>query len=422
MMDVEATKKKGETMDSSVADDWWKSIQEQVKKGRRLDELRTELRRVVGSSNNHIGTFFRRHPPSAFRPAAAATSSIPLPTRTTTTMTKTNEDDDTKQPEQRLEQIQMHVKLCVLVWAATSSLSVPKQQQQQQPDDEESSSAGSSAFIKAYAKCLRKKNKALMKQTKKTKKKQQLRLMMNDHQTDEQIVLDDLVRILQRAAFHLDPQVTLSQFLSDCIPRDCYRPSMRCLWDFFELPNPYEPPAPPAELPPLVVVKQRKAKRRLRNDEPKKATTLIETTPNQPTIHDDENENQSLLIMPDHVPLTALIRKHNSLTQRNRFVGSHFNSGLSNMDVLFRQVTVVKTKKVTTTKPPPPLLPKPTKRPPVTPRCHNNTLLINVVPPTPCATKKPPLMVLQQQQHQHAKKMASVVAEAFRSIKRRRRI
>jgi hypothetical protein len=415
MMDVEATKK-GETMDN-VADDWWKSIEEQVKKGRRLDELRTELRRVVGSSsNNHIGSFFRRHPPScllAFRPAAAAaTSSISSPTRTTTT--NTNADDDAKQPpEERLEQIQMHVKLCVLVWAATTS-SVPKQQQQ------------GDVFVKAYAKWLRKKKKALMKQTKKTKRKQQLRLMMND-QTDEQIVLDDLVRILQRAAFYLDPQATLAQFLSDCIPRDCYRPSMGFLWDFFELPNPYEPPTPPAELPPLVlVVKQRKTskRRRLRNEElsKKAATTLMETTPNQPTIQD---ENQSLVVMPDHVPLTApILRKHNSLTQRNRFVGSHFNSGLSNMDVLFRQVTVVKAKKVTTKSQPPP---KPTKRPHiVTPRCHNNNtlLIINVVPSTPCAIrKKPPPLVLQQpQQHQHTIKMASVVAEAFRSIKRRRRI
>jgi hypothetical protein len=336
----EPIQKKEREMDGAK---FWKSIEEQVKNGRCLRELRTELSRPA-----IIGSFLHHYPPLAF----SASNITPI---TTTTTTK----EDTR--KQRLDKIKVHVKLCVMIWAATGS------SHQKQWDG-----SHHSAFVKSYAKCLRKKIKTL-------KKREQKQYRLKD-KTEEQIVLEDLARILQTAAFCHEPQASMSQFLQDCIPKDCYWPRMGYLWNYFELQNPFETPPKPAELPPLIA--NRKKRKQV------KPTATSDTTPKK------FKENQ---LFPDQVALTAPFRKHNSLTQRNRFVGSHFNSGLSNMDVLFRQVTVIKKKSLKQ------LFQQPTPR-------HNIPVQM-VVPPTPCVIRRKPVL-----NHE----AAAIVAGAFRSIKRQR--
>jgi hypothetical protein len=412
------------TMDETVVDDaavdGWRSIQEKVQTGSRLNELRSQIRRaVVAAGSDGLASLVWQ---TSYEPPSAFVVVPPTAIQTTTT----SADDDTKQ--QQLGQIRTHVKLIVMVWAAITTSSEEDGSPAQKSSS--SSSSSSSSFIKAWAACLRKTRiKALKKQTKKKQKKQQQQLrIQQDNKSDERIIADELVRLLQRVAFYLGPHMPLSQFLRDCIPRDCYRSNMMAyLWDFLELFNPYEEtPVPADELPPLLS-RRRMIKRKMSRTEPAKkkvSTSTLQSTPNSLTINDNANQLSSLLGLPQRVPLTAPIRKNNSLTQRNRFVGSHFNGGLSNMDVLFRQVTVVKKAKEKTSQ-----KPKKKTKPTLTTTTDNGTrCILNVVPPTPrAAIRKPPPLVLvqpQQQQHQQpqANKTASVVAEAFRSIKRRRHL
>ena len=210
-------------------------------------------------------------------------------------------------------------------------------------------------------------------------------------QDSTSVILEELISILQLAAFLLGPETSFASFLAQCINRPCYEaiPILRHVFKHFECPNPYVEEAP---------VPLRPLQRRRRPN----------VVPPQQQMEKTQPKEKSLL-KENSRPFTAPAVRRNTLLQgKTRYVGSHFNNH-SGVASLFRSGAL-------------PTAPSNSK-PVVTPRekppqqQQRGTKRRLLVPATPRCSKKTKAKA--------SPAVGSLVAQAFQSIdqgnRRRRR-
>jgi len=164
------------------------------------------------------------------------------------------------------------------------------------------------------------------------------------------LLLNDIVGLLQLAIVKISTDdAEVMQFLMTCIRQaDCEAlPAVtQQIWDYFEKPNPYlAPPQQPNEskdaLDRILALDLSPTKKKKKRAVPAAAAKKENQEPNNKKQKKDENNS----LLPFKVSLTAPTRRTNSLllngSARSNFVGSHFNSSLSNASSLFRQVPAV---------------------------------------------------------------------------------
>jgi len=225
----------------------------------------------------------------------------------------------------------------------------------------------------------------------------------------------------------LGPRASFATFLLDCISPQDYqklRPQLQSLFRHFESPCPYEQQQQQENQLPIRKCRVKKSASSLK----RRNNALRATTNSRTASGENENKKYSTggktFFPKENISLTAPVRrKGNSLlcgTDKSRFVGSHFNSSLSNVQSLFRQTTV-KNKSLKTTLHQD-ITPTNKKRKiqrenTTAPRKPTNTLSAKssaLVPPTPTPRRHSPLYPTTQSSS--PPKIRSLVAEAFQSI------
>lgn len=204
-------------------------------------------------------------------------------------------------------------------------------------------------FVKKY-------NKHCVTKKKSNKKKNTEKQQPIKDNTEESFIVNDIIGLLQLACVKLGNETDVVQFFMRCIRRaDCEAlpAATKQIWDWFEKKNPYDTASPPKEdskdssagsgilalqLSPPVKKKKKR---------PATAPNVKENQPPPPAKEDPEKKQQSNSLLPARVSLTAPRRRTNSLLKnggRATYVGSHFNSSLSNTASLFRQAPAVTAK------------------------------------------------------------------------------
>lgn len=181
------------------------------------------------------------------------------------------------------------------------------------------------------------------KNSRKKKKTKQLGDVLKRSPTD--ILLHDIVGFLQLAALRLGPETPFLHFVKQCINKEqnVSLSQLEQIWDSFELANPFlQEEDSDSTKDRKVLVLSPPPKRKLKSKE----LNLILPQPTKVEIPSSgimTEQNEGILPVTN-VSLTApvLQKKQNSLLlgSKSRFVGSHFNTRLSNVGVLFHQVAV----------------------------------------------------------------------------------
>ena len=209
-------------------------------------------------------------------------------------------------------------------------------------------------FVKQY-------NKQNWGRKKKKKKAHAHRNRKELQNRPEALLLNDILGLLQLALVRIGTEVEVMQFLQQCLRQeDCEAmPTItQQIWEFFEKPNPYK--------------QQQQDQQQLQPDgdavdrllslglsPPAKKKKRVAPPPPPPTNKENQQppaaapdpkqpKSEDSLLPTTNVSLTAAHprRRPNRLLgggsdARRSFVGSHFNSSLSNAASLFRQVPAV---------------------------------------------------------------------------------
>lgn len=208
-------------------------------------------------------------------------------------------------------------------------------------------------------------------------------------QTD--ILFADVTRLLSLAALLLSPEQSFVGFLTECLSLTRDLSMRQRFFDFFEVQNPDEKSeastalvlSPPQKRkPPAAAAAKRK---RVVSEQPAhKKKTILERNNN------NNKHGADSLFSTQSVRLTAPAQRRNSLLagSKTRFVGSHFNTNLSNMETLFRQVK---------SRPVAQMAKKPSsKTVPTTAKQSNVPATSSAKPSTTTATSKPSALFRQK--------------------------
>lgn len=164
------------------------------------------------------------------------------------------------------------------------------------------------------------------------------RKKLNEHE----LVLRDISHLFSLAAFQLSPQEPFDEFLRsalDEIPGDYLHKQQ--IFDAFEVGPIRVTGEEKRSEPALPTSGYKFAKDDSQKPKAKRKKSEVTTQANHhrciesSKILNKPGPNSTVLSMGKQLEITAPIRR-NSLTQKSRFVGSHFNSG--NVDALFRHV------------------------------------------------------------------------------------
>jgi hypothetical protein len=195
------------------------------------------------------------------------------------------------------------------------------------------------------------------------------------------LLSQDVAHFFELAVFQLEPETSaFDSFLKTTITKDLQSLPLHFIWDTFEKENPFTISKTPV-LSPLRL----KSKKRKQQPESQDATKPQKPQAQKMSLSSDK-ENMDSLSIPVSVPLIAPRKKTKGTTNsllgapKSYFVGSHFNTNLTNAQSLFRQVPVHKHRPTTssnalrTTS-------KPTKQ--------QKSVSSNFVPPTPGSYRIP---------------------------------
>jgi hypothetical protein len=191
------------------------------------------------------------------------------------------------------------------------------------------------------------------------RKKKLSRLSAAVNETPLTIILKDVTTILSVAAFHLPPELCFSAFVHDClttaVSTGITRAAIQSIYDFFEIENPdsriklsmfLSPPRKQkrkrSSVESSAVLSQEDAPFTAIVEELHGSTNISVSAAATTSYFQPKNSQEVELLLPKRVQLIApTVNRTNSLlssSARSRFVGSHFNTNLSNMGSLFRQV------------------------------------------------------------------------------------
>lgn len=179
------------------------------------------------------------------------------------------------------------------------------------------------------------------KHRKKSRTKKKTKQQNASKQSSLDVLLQDIIGFLQVAALRLQPDTPFLNFVKECVTNEQSEslPQLQQIWESFEIASPFllndSEDAATAILA-LSPPPKRKPKRK-----EVQMTKLPTRDEHQPTV---PSKPKVGLLPVTNVSLTAPIvqTKPNSLLlgSNTRFVGSHFNTRLTNVGSLFRQVAV----------------------------------------------------------------------------------
>ena len=199
------------------------------------------------------------------------------------------------------------------------------------------------------------------------KKKRDKRGGRSRRQPPHELLLHDVTSILSLAAFLLDPDCPFPNFVRDCLPTlsssicaSFPADTFARIYSWFEIQDPAIAEKQKNALV-LLLSPPRKRKRssesrssavlpaQIADDDSMPLSSSLSASEKRSKNSNDNNKKTdsfSSLLLPKRVQLTApTVKKTNSLLStsgRAQFVGSHFNTSLSNMGSLFRQVKSTK--------------------------------------------------------------------------------
>ena len=195
------------------------------------------------------------------------------------------------------------------------------------------------AFSNLYTKWVKREAKKHSKKKPKLPKNQQ------------ELIFQHITRILSLAVLQLSPQTqqTTAAFLKQSLVLSASKRSRHYFLDFFEVADPLEIPKAKTSrtallmLSPLPSQRKPPAKRKRTQATDKNSSSQSSIDPQTSTLRQRKPMPRNN-IFETRVKLTVPAQRRNSLLGKSaqKFVGSHFNTNLSNINTLFRQVKSAK--------------------------------------------------------------------------------
>jgi hypothetical protein len=200
---------------------------------------------------------------------------------------------------------------------------------------------GKHAFVASYQSFYQRNQRRSM-QKRRGKMKRQSKLK------DDRL-LQDIIGILQLGALRLPPQRPFLEFVQQCVSKHQSESlaNLETVWETFEVDNPFIPKDRDALVPAMISPPTQKP---VTTQKLHGSSAPIQQQQTAATTTQSRVDRIDCILPVSNVSLIAPKRRQGSLptTTRNslllgrgkRFVGSHFNTGLTNVQALFRQVPV----------------------------------------------------------------------------------
>jgi hypothetical protein len=161
-------------------------------------------------------------------------------------------------------------------------------------------------------------------------------------------LLQDIIGLLQLGALRLPPQRPFLEFVQQCVSKhqsEALADDLDTIWETFEVDNPFILKDRDALVPAIISPPLKKpvtTQLRCGSSAPIQQQQMVETATQSKVDRIDcilPVANVSL-IAPKRHGLLPMAKNSLLLGKSKRFVGSHFNTGLTNVQALFRQVPV----------------------------------------------------------------------------------